>query len=491
MTQVRGTRCAAVVGSGPNGLAAAVTLARAGIPVTVFERNDTVGGGTRTAEVAMPGVLHDVCSAIHPMAFGSRFFSEFALPDRVQFVTPDVSYANPLDGSASPDGRAAIAYRDLDRTAEALGRDGSAYRRFYEPLVNHLDGVLDASLGGSMIRIPKSLTGLALLGLRTLEQGTPLWGLRFAEAAAPALMTGVAAHSIGKLPRLSTAAVGVVLGALGHSVGFPVPVGGSRAIAQALVDDITRHGGEIVTGVDISSMHQLADYDTVIFDTSARALTEIAGDRLPAKYRRQLLRQRFGNGVTKVDYVLDGPIPWADERVHQTATVHIGGSRRETSFAEREVARGRHPERPYVLLAQPDGFDTLRNPTGTHAIWSYTHVPHGSAVDMSAHVTRQIERFAPGFRDRIRATHVTTAAELATYNPNYVGGDISAGAVDLRQLIVRPTFGPEPWRTPVPGLYLGSSATPPGPGVHGLAGWYAATSALTHEYGIAAPGLGD
>lgn len=490
MTHTSGSRGAAVVGSGPNGLAAAVTLARAGIPVTVFEGHDTPGGGTRTAETVRPDVWHDVCSAIHPMAFASTFFKHFELTRRVDFVTPEISYANPLDGAASPDGLAALAYRDLDRTARDLGRDGAAYRRFYRLLLGDLDGVLDASLGGAMVQIPGSISGLLRLGLRTLEQGSPMWNLRFSEAHAPALMTGVAAHTIGALPRLSTSAVGVVLGALGHAEGFPVPVGGSRAIATALVDDLRAHGGELVTGTHITSMRELANFDTVFFDTSARALAEIAGDALPAKYRRTLLRQKYGNGVAKVDYVLDGPIPWRDERVHGTATVHLGGSREETAHAENEIARGRHAERPYVLLAQPDAFDTARNPEGTHAIWSYTHVPHGSAIDVTEQVTRQIERFAPGFRDRIIDSRTTTAAELATYNPNYIGGDISSGAVTLRQLIARPTIGADPWRTPTPGLYLCSSATPPGPGVHGLAGFYAARSALTHEYGLELPPLG-
>lgn len=484
-----GGQGAAIVGSGPNGLAAAVTLARAGIPVTVFEGYDTIGGGTRTEETVLPGVLHDVCSAIHPMAFGSRFFAEFGLQDRVEFVVPEVSYANPLDGTASPDGLAALAFRDLETTVKHLGRDGLAYRRFYELLLDNLDGVLEAGIGGAMLRVPGSISGLMRLGIRTLEQGTPLWNLRFREAFAPALITGVAAHSIGKMPRLSTSAVGLVLGALGHAGGYPVPVGGSSRIAQALLDDLVEHGGTVVTGTRVTSMGQLDSYDTIIFDTSARALDTIAGDALPDRYRKSLKRQNYGNGVTKVDYVLDGPIPWRDERVHDTATVHLGGTRDETAYAEAEVAAGRHADHPYVLLAQPDSFDTGRNPHGQHAIWSYTHVPHGSTVDVTETVTRQIERFAPGFRDRIIASHTTTADELSRYNPNYVGGDISSGAVTLKQLLARPTLSSEPWRTPAPGIYLCSSATPPGPGVHGLAGWYAALSALKHEYGLNSPSL--
>lgn len=474
---------AAVVGSGPNGLAAAVTLARAGVTVTVFEAHDTIGGGTRTAEVVAPGVLHDVCSAIHPMAFASEFFREFELTKRMEFVVPEISYANPLNNGA------AIAYRDLDRTAEELGRDGNAYRRLYAPLLRRLDGVLDMALGGSMLRWPADPLAALRLGLSAVEQGTPLWNLRFREEAAPALVTGAAAHSIGRMPRIATAAVGIVLGALGHAGGWPVPVGGSRAISDVLAADLLAHGGTIRTSTPITHMGELSEFGVVIFDTSARALAEIAGNRLPAGYRKKLRALRYGDGVAKVDFVLDGEIPWADERVRDAATVHVGGSRAETAFAENQVSRGRHPDHPYVLLAQTTKFDPARNPADRHAIWSYVHVPHGSTLDMTESVTRQIERFAPGFRDRITAVKASTAEQLSQYNPNYVGGDISAGAVSLKQLLWRPTFGPDPWRTPTPGIYLASSSTPPGPGVHGLSGWYAARSALKHEYGMGAPDL--
>lgn len=483
------TSGAAVVGAGPNGLAAAVTLARAGVPVTVFEAAETIGGGTRTAEVVEPGVLHDVCSAIHPMALATGFFRAFELERRMEFAIPDASYANPLDTPASG-GRAAVAYRDLERTAAELGRDGAAYARYYRPLLRHLDGVVDFALGGTMLRWPASTPAALTTGLRVLEQGTALWNARFREDAAPALISGVAAHSIGRMPNLATAGVGVVLGALGHAGGWPVPVGGSRAITDALAADLLAHGGHIETGRAITDVRELGEYDVKLFDTSARGLARIARSELPRRYRRALERFRYGDAATKVDFVLDGPIPWRDPRVALAPTVHLGGSRAEGAAAEAEVSRGQHPERPYVLLAQTADFDPSRNAAGVNAVWSYTHVPSGSTVDMGERVTAQIERFAPGFRDRIRAMRVTTAAELAGYNRNYHGGDFSAGAVSLRQLFARPVFRADPWRAPARGIYLCSSSTTPGPGVHGLSGWYAAKSALRHSFGLPEPDLG-
>ena len=482
---------AAVIGAGPNGLAAAVTLARAGVPVTVFEAAETIGGGTRTTELVAPGVLHDVCSAIHPMALATGFLRDFEIDRRMEFAVPEASYANPLDGGAGGgSGRAAIAYRDLERTVAELGRDGAAYGRFYRPLLRRLTGVIDFTLGGGMLRVPRDPVAAMVTGLRALEQGTPLWNARFREAAAPALLSGVSAHSIGELPALATAAVGVVLGALGHAAGWPVPIGGSRAITDALAADLIAHGGRIETGHAIDDVGEIARYRVQLFDTSARGLERIAGPVLPERYRRALCRFSYGDAATKVDFVLDGPIPWRDPRVAQAPTVHVGGTRAEVAASEHIVATGEHPDRPYVLLAQTQAFDPERNPPGVHAIWSYTHVPSGSNVDMGERVTAQIERFAPGFRDRIRAVRVTTADEMSRYNRNYHGGDFSAGAITMRQLIARPTFSADPWRTPTRGIYLASSSAPPGPGVHGLCGWYAARSALRHEYGLPSPELG-
>lgn len=488
MTGNRGT---AIVGSGPNGLAAAVTLARAGVPVTVYEAAEAIGGGTRTTELVEPGVLHDVCSAIHPTALATGFFQAFELEKRIGFSIPAASYASPLDrDGGSPDGRAAVAYRDLARTAEELGRDGKAYARLYAPILHRLDGAIDFAFGGSMLRLPRDPLAAIATGLATLEQGTPLWNLRFKETAAPALVSGVAAHSIGRMPNLATSAVGVMLGVLGHASGWPVPIGGSRSISDALVLDLVAHGGRIETSHAIDDVRELDGYTSVLFDTSARGLANIAGERLPARYVRALRRFRYGDAATKVDFVLDGPIPWRDSRVSESPTVHLGGSRAEAARAEDAVARGAHPERPYVLLAQPTRFDPDRNAPNKNAVWSYTHVPAGSTVDVTDRVITQIERYAPGFRDRITAVKMTTAAELARYNRNYHGGDFSAGAVTLPQLVARPTLSATPWRTPTKGIYLCSSSTPPGPGVHGLSGWYAALATLRDDYGLPAPHLG-
>lgn len=484
-----GYRGAAVVGSGPNGLAAAVVLARAGVPVTVFEAEDTIGGGTRTEETVEPGVLHDVCSAIHPMALASPFFRAFRLEERIELVIPEASYGHPLDPA---DGRSGIAYRDLDRTAEELGRDGAAYRRLFRPLLARLDGVVDAAQGGSMLRVPSDPLGFLALGLRVLERGSAASSLRFREATAHAMLEGVAAHSIARMPSLGSAGVGTVLAALAHAGGWPVPVGGSRSISDALAADLAAFGGRIETGTRIDSLGALrarGGFDAVIFDTSARALARIAGDTLPNGYRRKLERFRYGPGSCKVDFVLDGPVPWRDERMHQAPTLHLGGTAAQVRESENRVLRGHYSERPYVLLAQPDAFDPGRNPAGSHAIWSYAHVPAGSNRDVREAVIGQIERFAPGFRDRIRSIQVTTADRIGEHNANYVGGDIASGAVSMPQLLARPVLSANPWRTPAPGLYLASASTPPGPGVHGMAGFLAARLALAEVFGLETPDL--
>lgn len=477
----------AVVGSGPNGLAAAVTIARAGIPVTVFEAADTVGGGARTTEHVVAGVRHDVCSAIHPMALATEFFQRFELERRMRFVVPDASYAHPLDLGGNS--RAAIAYRDLERTADELGRDGRAYQRLLAPVVGHLDGIVETALGGSLVRWPRDLAAAAVLAARTVEQGTPLWGIRFQHQEAPALLAGVAAHNVGTMPSLAGAGVGLVLGGLGHAAGWPVPVGGSQAITDAMLADLLAHGGRVTTGHRVRSVGELDGFAVKIFDTSARALADLAGELLPPRFARALRRFRYGDAAAKVSFVLDGPIPWADARVAAAPTVHLGGSRRELQRAEAEVARGKHSERPYVLLAQPTAADPGRNPAGVHAVTSYAHVPHGSTRDMAELVSAQIERFAPGFRDRIVHIGSVTAAQLAAENANYVGGDFSAGQVQLRQLLQRPVVAADPWRTPAAGVYLCSSSTAPGPGVHGLSGFYAARSALAREFGLPVPKL--
>ncbi|KUM38059.1 phytoene desaturase family protein [Arthrobacter sp. EPSL27] len=474
----------AVVGSGPNGLAAAVTLARAGLKVHVYEAAPTAGGGLRTAELMEPGHWHDICSAVHPMALASPFFREFELSRRVRLEVPEVSYGTPLDG-----GRAALAYHSLERTVAGLGRDGAAFGRLMAPLVQRADGVADLTLN-QLLRIPRDPVAAALFGARVLEQGSPLWGLRFREDLAPALLTGVAAHAVARLPAPAAAGAGLMLGMLAHTVGWPVPAGGSAAIAEAMVADIEAHGGAVETGARIGSLAELPPVKATLLDVAPPGLLALAEGKLPDRYRSALGAFRFGDAACKVDFILSGPVPWAAPGLADAGTVHVGGTRAEMAEAENVVAAGRHPERPYVLVSQPSRFDSGRAPGGRHVLWTYCHVPSGSSVDMAGAVIAQLERFAPGFRDLVVSHQVTTAAGLADYNENYVGGDFSAGLMDLRGMLRRPVAGPVPWRTPLPGVYLCSSSTPPGPGVTGMPGFHAAKYALKDIFGLAVPELG-
>ncbi|MDI3194485.1 NAD(P)/FAD-dependent oxidoreductase [Pseudarthrobacter sp. AL07] len=474
----------AIVGSGPNGLAAAAMMARAGLSVEVHEAAATIGGGTRTAELMQPGHFHDICSAVHPMALASPFFRDFELARRIDLVVPELSFGSPLDG-----GRAALGYHSIDRTVQGLGRDGDAYRRLLGPLVDRIGGVMDLTQH-QLLRIPRDPLAAVLFGLRTLEQGSRLWNTRFKEELAPALLSGVAAHAVSHLPSLASAGAGLMLTALAHAQGWPVPLGGSASIAAALEADIRAHGGVIHTGAPIEGLHQLRGARAILLDVAPKGLLAITGDRLPARYRQALETFRYGNGSCKVDFILSGPVPWAAEELGDAGTVHVGGTRAELALAENDVSAGRHPERPYVLVAQPSRFDTGRAPAGRQILWTYCHVPAGSTRDMGEAVTAQLERFAPGFRDVVVQRHVTTAAELASYNRNYVGGDFSAGIMDVRGLVQRPVVSRVPWRTPVPGVYLCSSSTPPGPGVTGMPGYFAAKYALRDMFGLEVPSLG-
>lgn len=473
----------AIVGAGPNGLAAGVVMARAGLSVEIFEAERIIGGGSRTMELLEPDHLHDICSAVHPMALASPFFREFGLAERIPFVVPELSYANPLDG-----GRAGLAYRDLGRTALGLGRDGQAWRRLMRPLVQHIDGVVGTGLD-QFLRVPRHPVAAALLGLATLEQGSALWNIRFSTEEAAALFTGVAAHAVAPLPTLAAAGAGLTLGALAHAVGWPIPVGGSQALVNAMADDIRAHGGIIHTARRIESVGEFDDARAVVLDVSPSAVSALAGDRLPSRYLSALDGFRFGDGACKVDFILSGPVPWANEEVRTAGTVHAGGTRAEVAASEAEVAAGRHPDKPYVLVSQPSLFDSSRAPHGRHVLWTYCHVPNGSDQDMTEAVVRQIERFAPGFRDVVVRSHAMTAVDLEKHNANYVGGDFSGGAVTIPQLLTRPTFGPNPWRMPAKGLYLCSASTPPGPGVHGMGGYYAAKLALKDVFGLPVPDL--
>ncbi|MGA7206288.1 MAG: NAD(P)/FAD-dependent oxidoreductase [Specibacter sp.] len=476
----------AVIGAGPNGLAAAVTMARAGLSVTVHEAASSVGGGTRTAELTLPGFRHDVCSAVHPMAVASPFFRAFGLDRRIELLVPEISYGHPLDG-----GRAGIAYRDLDRTVDALGVDGAAWRSLMEPLLRRLDGVIDFTQH-NLVRVPRDPLAVLRYGLRTLEQGTPAWNLRFREQAAPAMLAGVSAHAIGKLPGLASSGAGLLLGALAHAGGWPVPKGGSQAIADAMAADLLAHGGTIELDSPVTSIAELrasTGAAAVICDVTPRALLRLAGKELPQRYIRQLESFKYGPGVCKVDFALSGRVPWTNAALRGAPTLHLGGPRQAIARAENAVLSGKHPHDPYVLVAQPGVIDPSRAPAGTHTFWAYTHVPSGSTQDMKETIIAQVERFAPGFRELILATHTSTAQDVGAYNPNYIDGDISSGAVTITQLLKRPVVGREPWKTPVPGLYLGSASTPPGPAVHGMGGWFAAKSALRRTFGLPPPDL--
>ena len=469
-----------VVGSGPNGLAAAVVCARAGLKVQVLEAQATLGGGSRTLpDPEFPGVAHDICSAIHPLALASPFFTEFDLQARgVELVVPEISYANPLPGRP-----AAIAYRDLARTCAGLER-GDSWRHLLGTLAAHDEEVVSLLIGDKR-SLPPDVRTAAVLGRRMLEQGTPLWNtLRGDDARA--LFTGVAAHAISRMPSLVTAGAGLLLATLAHTSGWPVPVGGSQAIADALMADLRAHGGVLEAGVTVGTPPS----GVVLYDTAPTALLDIYGDAVPTRYARALRRYRFGPGVAKVDFVLSQDIPWRDRELAKAATLHLGGSRRQMALAERDVAAGRHAQWPMVLSAQSFTADPGRiDAAGRRPLWTYAHVPAGSTVDQSDVVTRVLEHFAPGFTDTVVAVRSIPASRLRDHDANYVGGDIGVGGSSALRALLGPTPRVDPWTTPIPKAYLCSSATPPGGGVHGMSGYYAARTMLRREFGLSVPSL--
>ena len=469
---------AIVVGSGPNGLAAAITLAQAGKSVCVFEAREVIGGGARSAELTLPGFLHDVCAAIHPLALSSRFFRSLSLEQYgLEWIEPLAALAHPLD-----DGTAMVLERSIEATGETLGRDAQAYCSLMDPLVTNWDTLSDVLLGPLRPQTFRHPWLMALFGLKALRSAKGLTRQLFRGERAPAMFAGMAAHSFLPLDQRLSAAFGLMLGASGHAVGWPIPRGGSQMIVNALAAYLRSLGGEIITDFEVKSIDSLPPARVLLFDVTPRQLLCIAGSHFSEGYRRSLQRYRYGPGVFKVDYALDGPIPWKAGDCLRAGTVHLGGTFGEIATAERQVAQGQLPERPFVLLAQQSLFDPTRAPEGKQTVWAYCHVPNGSDCDMSERIELQIERFAPGFRDRILAKHTLRTSDLEAYNANYVGGDINGGLANLMQFFARPAFRPVPYSTSAKNIYICSSSTPPSGGVHGMCGYYGARAALKRAW---------
>lgn len=463
---------AIVIGAGPNGLAAAIEIARAGRSVVLYEAASSVGGGTRSAELTQPGFVHDICSAVHPLLLASPFFKSLDLPGLgIDVVQPETPFAHPL-----PDGSAAVAHRSVATTAAGLGRDGKAYQALMEPLVRNAESIVSEVLGPA--RVPRHPIALARFGLGAIRSARGLTK-RFHDNHARALLGGVAAHSMLPLTKPPTGGVALLLTLLAHAVGWPFVRGGSQKIADGLARRLEDLGGQIVTNHPVARLTDLPRAGTYLFDVTPRQLVAIVGDQLPARYRNALQRYRYGPGVFKIDWALSEPVPWTADECRTAGTVHVGGPFEAVAASEAASASGRVPHHPYVLLAQPSVADDTRAPDGRQTLWAYCHVPSGSTTDMTAAIEDQIERFAPGFKDTVLARATRAATELEAYNPNYVGGDINGGVQDLRQHLARPVARLSPYTTPNPRIYLCSSSTPPGGGVHGMCGYFAAHAALT------------
>jgi phytoene dehydrogenase-like protein len=464
---------AVVVGAGPNGLCAAIRLAQAGLSVVVLESGETVGGSARSALLTLPGFVHDVGSAVHPLGVASPFLRGLSLEKSgLSWVHPQVPLAHPVDGN-----RAAILARGVQDTAAGLTTDRHAYERLIGPLFDNWEDLIREFLQ-PMLHIPERPFVVGRFGLRGSRSATALSRSWFKSDSARALFAGLAAHSFLPLEQIPSAAFGLVLALLAHAVGWPLPRGGSQAISNALVIILSELGGEVFTGYKVESLAQLPHARVVLLDLSPRSVLRLTGERLPAAYRSTLSRFRYGPGVFKIDYALDGPVPWSAKECTGAGTVHIGGTLEEIASSEREVANGQHPARPFVLLAQPTLFDPTRAPAGKHIAWAYCHVPAGSQVDMTQRIEAQIERFAPGFRDLALARHTANCVQLESGNANLVNGSIDGGATDLWQLLARPILSSVPYRIPLKGYYLCSASTPPGAGVHGMCGVHAAETAL-------------
>lgn len=463
---------AVVVGAGPNGLAAAIVLARAGYSVVVLEAADTIGGGCRSGEITLPGFMHDICAAVHPMGVVSPFFKSLPLRNYgVEWVQSPAAVAHPFD-----DGTAAVLHQSLDETGETIGPDGPRWTGLMRPFVRHADALLSDIL--KPIRVPSHPLLMARFGVYGVQSCTQLVNRMFETPKARALFSGCAAHSCLPLDAPASASFGLALALVGHATAWPVVKGGSQRLVDALVVHLQTLGGEIVTGTRVQRLGDVPPHRTLLFDLAPSQMEAIAGDALPADYRRQLRRFRHGPGVFKIDWALSGPIPWTAPECARAATVHLGSSFEEIAASEEAASSGRISDRPFVLMAQQSLFDNTRAPQGQHTGWAYCHVPHGSSVDMTERIERQVERFAPGFRDVILARRTMAPADIEAHNPTMIGGDIGGGANDIAQFLFRPFFRWNPYTTPNPAMFLCSSSTPPGGGVHGMCGYWAAQSAM-------------
>ncbi len=481
MTGAGGRPDAVVVGSGPNGLAAALRLSAAGLRVRVVERAARPGGGLRTEELTRPGFLHDVCSTVQPMAAAAPFFREFDLASRgVRLVQPEICYAHPLEG-----GRAALARPSLDDTADGLGEDADNYRLLFQRLVEHGDDVIDFFLTSQLRRPPtRSVVQVTRFALEALPSVRWLARRHFGTEEGQALLAGAAAHGMLDLSRPLTSGLGMVLGMLAHHVGWPLIEGGSQKLADAMVTALEQQGGEVVCGHEVTDLREFEGVPAVLLDTTPRAFVSMAGNRLHGGYRKWVSRYKHGPGVFKIDWVLSEPVPWTNPDVRRAGTLHVAGTLEETVAGEAAPAAGRITDKPYVLAVQPTVVDPSRAPSGGHILWAYVHVPHGSDVDMTEAIENQIERFAPGFRDTVVERVTKNAVAMEAWNPNHIGGDISNGEASFRQMIARPVPRWNTYRTPLEGVYLASAATPPGPAVHGQCGDNAARVALRDVFGV-------
>lgn len=469
---------AIVIGSGPNGLSAAILMAQQGLKVHIIEAEETIGGGTRTKELTEPGFLHDVCSAVHPTAVASPFLSTLPLKDfGLEWIYPEVAAAHPLEN-----GEAVLGYQSLDKTLEGLGSDATSYSKLFKEFINAWES-LKFDLFGTL-RNPKNPLLMARFGLLGMQSTTGLANSSFKTKEAKAFFAGHAAHSILPLEQAFSSSFGLVLCTSMHAVGWPIAKGGSSKITTAMAEYFKSLGGTIETGNRIKAFKEIPTAKSVLFDLTPHQIARICIDELPSGYKKQLMNYKYGPGACKIDIAVSEPIPWLNESTRKAGTVHLGGTLEELALSEQETWSGKHPEKPYVLLSQPSIFDDTRAPDGKHTVWAYCHVPNSSDRDCTEEILNQIERWAPGFRDTIISYKTMTAVQMNAYNENYIGGDINGGAQFLKQLIGRPVLRWNPYKTPAEGIYICSSSTPPGGGVHGMSGFHAANSSLKNDFGI-------